>query len=428
MSKNVYGIVSGYCGEELLPHFISHYQKLGINHLVVSARTLDFYESAKMSANDFVDIRYTPSEHFADSDKSLVELSILNGMNLNPDDWIMHLDLDEFQEYPAPIPDIIDVMNKKNDWAIRGWIKDRVSKDGVIPARIDPDIDIRRQFPIVSDFSEKVLNAWTQKIVLCRKKVTLQGHVRHTPSNANISSPPIGRGSDYIVHHYKWHGEIVRHLRQRAEGSEGKYGSSYINECRAATRYFNANSGGFNTQDQFFDTAYIDRPSRVIKTRRDLSLLCKKIKLKKGVELGVAAGKFSITLINGHQFDEFYCVDKWNDREHDYTEAGKFMREVSGHKEVRVIPASFSETVNGFPDKYFDFIYIDGYAHTGQESGGTMRDWYPKLSLGGIMAGHDYDEKRWPKTFDQVNSFALALGKKIHVTGEIQSPSWYIIK
>ena len=79
-------------------------------------------------------------------------------------------------------------------------------------------------------------------------------------------------------------------------------------------------------------------------------------------------------------------------------------------------------------DKEYDFIYIDGYAHTGQEEGDTLEGWWPKLKQGGIFAGHDYDIKRWPLTVAAVDSFSTSVDKKINLTQENQDKSWYIIK
>ena len=62
-----------------------------------------------------------------------------------------------------------------------------------------------------------------------------------------------------------------------------------------------------------------------------------------------------------------------------------------------------------FPDFYFDFIYIDGFAESGQEDGKTLYDWWPKLNSGGIFAGDDYSDD-WPETKKQVDIFCETLG------------------
>ncbi len=90
---------------------------------------------------------------------------------------------------------------------------------------------------------------------------------------------------------------------------------------------------------------------------------------------------------------------------------------------------SFAEALPHFADGSLDFIYIDGYAHTGQESGGTLRDWWPKLRAGGVFAGHDYCARYQP-TCDAVDAFVAANGLTLHVTetGGDSFPSWWVIK
>lgn len=68
----------------------------------------------------------------------------------------------------------------------------------------------------------------------------------------------------------------------------------------------------------------------------------------------------------------------------------------------------FDEAIDFFPNSYFDFIFIDGFAHTGENDGKTMHDWYPKLAPGGILAGHYYDA-RWPRVIEAVDRFIAGL-------------------
>ena len=81
------------------------------------------------------------------------------------------------------------------------------------------------------------------------------------------------------------------------------------------------------------------------------------------------------------------------------------------------------------PDSYFDFIYIDGYAHTGQDGGKTLEDWYPKLRAGGIFAGHDY-HKHWSPTIDSVDAFRRSINHRgdLQLTLKDTFPSWWFLK
>ena len=87
-----------------------------------------------------------------------------------------------------------------------------------------------------------------------------------------------------------------------------------------------------------------------------------------------------------------------------------------------------------FPDNSFDFIYVDGYAHTGEEGGRTLIDWYAKLKPGGIMAGDDYDAQKWPLVVWAVHHLVAQLGLPLKVTDQVQDAaynkyrSWFFTK
>jgi len=49
-----------------------------------------------------------------------------------------------------------------------------------------------------------------------------------------------------------------------------------------------------------------------------------------------------------------------------------------------------SEVAALFPDEYFSFIFVDA-GHSYDQVMADLKNWYPKLKTGGIMAGHDYD-------------------------------------
>lgn len=166
----------------------------------------------------------------------------------------------------------------------------------------------------------------------------------------------------------------------------------------------------------------------MIKNRNEIPKLFKRLNIKIGVELGVGAGLYSRKLNQVYNFDKFFCIDKWNDH-HNISEKRKVENAFKDKSNIIIMHCTFSDALINFEDNFFDFIYIDGYAHTGQDDGKTLRHWFPKLRKGGIFSGHDYDEKNWPKTFHNVNQFLRdELQYKIHVTREAVDPSWYIKK
>jgi len=123
------------------------------------------------------------------------------------------------------------------------------------------------------------------------------------------------------------------------------------------------------------------------------------------IELGVAAGTFSAQLLSTNPFIKtLYSIDKWDDH-HDHAEMQRAQQTLSRFgARSKIIHATFAEALAQFEKESIDLIYIDGYAHTGQEEGKTLADWWPIVKPGGIFAGHDYDSK-FPKTIEVVDRF-----------------------
>jgi predicted O-methyltransferase YrrM len=150
-----------------------------------------------------------------------------------------------------------------------------------------------------------------------------------------------------------------------------------------------------------------------------------------GIELGVADGYFSAQILSQSNIKMLYSIDMWaGDRGHDikqYKTAIKKLLKFANRNYI--IKLKFEEALDLFDDNYFDFIYIDGYAHTGQDSGKTLYDWWPKLKSGGIFSGHDYDSK-FPIMIKTVDSFIVSLNNNysLKIIEEKPYNSWYIIK
>jgi hypothetical protein len=94
---------------------------------------------------------------------------------------------------------------------------------------------------------------------------------------------------------------------------------------------------------------------------------------------------------------------------------------------------TFDEALPLFKDASLDFIYVDGYAHTGQDGGATLATWYPKLKPGGFFAGHDY-HPRWKPTMEAVDAFTRQHELHFAVANIPDNPkpdpfpSWWLVK
>ena len=93
----------------------------------------------------------------------------------------------------------------------------------------------------------------------------------------------------------------------------------------------------------------------------------------------------------------------------------------------------FDQAVDLFDDNSLDFIYFDGFAHNGQLGGKTIIDWYPKVKIGGIVAGDDYHDQ-WPLVKSAVNDISSQLKVDLNITKILKKneysefPSWYFYK
>tara|TARA_Y100000310_G_scaffold342132_1_gene443923 strand:+ start:2537 stop:3076 length:540 start_codon:yes stop_codon:yes gene_type:complete len=177
-----------------------------------------------------------------------------------------------------------------------------------------------------------------------------------------------------------------------------------------------------------------------IKNRTDFHLLLKKHNCKTGIELGVGSGRYSEHLINSHDFTAFYSVDSWNSRAHLVDQYIDAYNRLKIYNNAYIYRASFEEVFNTFEDNYFDFIYIDGYAHNGSDL--AIEQWYSKLKVGGIYSGHDYIDENYPgrdskgrliyekylETKQAVDVLCRDHNKQINLTSADKYPSWWLIK
>lgn len=59
---------------------------------------------------------------------------------------------------------------------------------------------------------------------------------------------------------------------------------------------------------------------------------------------------------------------------------------------VQFIKKSSVEAAKEFEDGYFDYVYIDA-GHTYEDVKSDLEAWYPKVTLCGMIAGHDFWEE-----------------------------------
>lgn len=152
-----------------------------------------------------------------------------------------------------------------------------------------------------------------------------------------------------------------------------------------------------------------------------------------GVELGVAKGVFGQHMINSSKFSSIIGIDTYSELPHDTNEYKKTLLKLGLHSKYRILRMQFDQALNLFEDESLDFVYVDGYAHSGEDGGKTIFDWYKKVKIGGVIAGDDYDQT-WPLVIEAVDEFIAQSGLDLMLTSVkgddpySQYPSWCVIK
>jgi hypothetical protein len=121
------------------------------------------------------------------------------------------------------------------------------------------------------------------------------------------------------------------------------------------------------------------------------------------VEVGTHRGVFARTLLKKWKGKMLHCIDPWENlpgyedqarfldgggmsRHDDYEVCVKSLKEYKGR--FTLTKATSMEVVQDFGDETLDFVYIDG-DHSYSAVKTDLQAWWPKLKLGGVLAGHD---------------------------------------
>lgn len=264
--STIFAITTIYgCGLDLLPHWLEHYTRLGVDQILLAigfTPAQNFLKGDQCADNilprAIAIVRSYPVTvyPFCYDEYHTIYMQDIRGRvkeyaGVRLDDWVLHADLDEFYEFPVPLRELIREMEDKNDWAIHGHILDRVAADGSL-AKVVPDCNIGEQFPIGCRLTGRVFGANTRKIMLCRGRVRVNPG-NHNTFNARFGRCPIGDQSQYIAHHFRWTDTLIPRLRSRLLGNG--IGKPYRAEIKRFFAYWEKH-GKIDLTDPRIDATY----------------------------------------------------------------------------------------------------------------------------------------------------------------------------
>jgi len=163
-----------------------------------------------------------------------------------------------------------------------------------------------------------------------------------------------------------------------------------------------------------------------------------------GVEVGVWRGDFSMEIISRSLLSRLYLVDPWcklddydDVRNRDFDPSDYLFvheRFCKLRHKVSIVKSTSLSASRNLPN-CLDFVYIDAnheYEYVLQD----LSIWWPKIRVGGVLAGHDVFSLNHPGVTAAVAKFAIDNGLTIDlIPGDfnkggmlVNAHSWYVVK
>ena len=160
-----------------------------------------------------------------------------------------------------------------------------------------------------------------------------------------------------------------------------------------------------------------------------------------GSHFGKSASYMAVEIANSKKKIKFDCIDSWmadiwgidgwknkNTKDKNLNEIfyNNFLKNIESVKNyINSIRGWSYDVVNQYDNESIDFLFIDS-CHEYESVKKEIEDWYPKVKLNGIIAGHDYTHNQ-PGVIKAVNEFfgENNIKKIIGVSG---SGSWLVDK
>ncbi|MFE9888924.1 glycosyltransferase family 2 protein [Streptomyces scopuliridis] len=124
--------------------------------------------------------------------------------------WHLFADADEFQQYPAPLRDVLAQAERTRRTVVGGLLLDRVAANGHLTVfSQESGLDLDAVYPLGGHLTHRLLHGDPRKIVLARHDIPLDSGNHRAPGH----HPDPNRLC--AVHHFKWRAGVVDDLRRR---------------------------------------------------------------------------------------------------------------------------------------------------------------------------------------------------------------------
>lgn len=210
-------------GINLLPHFITHYQR-HVDEINIVVYESDLFPSLGSEVReviknyDNVKIVKIHKDRIFDWERVTMLYNYIT--NKEPNDWWVVADVDEFHLYPNDhLPSLVRTCNEYGYTIVRGGFIDRIGIDGGFPEIVD-DKPIFEQFPTMGFFRYPMSGANPNKICLMKGSVELTSGQHYAKIDGHTTwrwqgwNHPQILSSDFIqVHHFKWDSTSIERIK-----------------------------------------------------------------------------------------------------------------------------------------------------------------------------------------------------------------------
>jgi hypothetical protein len=212
----------------LLPHFLRHYDRLGVSEFHV-ATTPSLAEEVSEAAAAYRASVYTEFEVAETVTGGVTAVAAMRDRAQDLGEWVVIVDLDEFVEVDGPLQDLMPELERENANVARGIMYDRFPADGR-PTPFDADSDLPSLYPVRARFIRDVMQGTDFKGFLVKGHLQGEG-AHHIFAGERVFSRV------FEISHYKWDDPTLRRIKQALEMTQAA-GLDWSEEYRRILEHY----------------------------------------------------------------------------------------------------------------------------------------------------------------------------------------------